>query len=104
MRRYGKNDSYCDVIVREKSVDDWQNLTIEIETSFNQQFIDRLKENIPYGARIWDDTNKVWRVMPRYQVFVERLAVELFDCARRVEGAVTTDLKTGYSVEQKGLF
>lgn len=108
-RRYGKNDSYCDITVREKGIATHSELTLEIQFSFSsrwREFTEGLKEKLPRRAWHFDDTvePKVWRVSPRYQLVIENLAKEFFDCARRIEGAVTTDLKTGSSVEQKGLF
>lgn len=106
MRRRTSTDSYCDVIVREKGIAEKPDLTIEVEYSFNREMNEAIKEKCPYYAW-WFDADaepKVWRVHPRYQILIERLAVEMFDCARRIEGEIITDLKTGNTFEQKSLF
>jgi hypothetical protein len=101
--RRNAHDEYCDIILREKGPADWPALTIEVESSFKQEFIDALKE-LPVGARAWDKANGKWRVHPNYLMNVQELAKKYYQHAHMIVGEETTDLHSGAVFAQGGLF
>lgn len=102
MRSYRKpGDAYVEIYLRDRGPADHPDLTIEIQSSFNEEFKDSLK-TIPYAKRHWD--GEVWRVHPDYQATVEALAKKYYRSAHRIHGEETLDLHTGVSYAQRGLF
>jgi len=44
-----------------------------IRSSFNQEFVDELKSTIPYQARLWNKSERVWEVDVDYLDLVEEM-------------------------------
>lgn len=102
MRR-NPNDPYVDIIIRERGTDEWPALTIEIDSSYSEEFKDALKE-LPVGARAWDKINGKWRAHPDYLLNVQELAKKYYRHAHLVVGDQVTDLHSGHVYAQGGLF
>ena len=51
---------------------------VTIDMPFNQEVIDRLKEEIPPDERHWDDGRKVWAVNDRYWITARAIIEEFF--------------------------
>lgn len=97
-------DAYVDLIVRERGPGDNPELTIEIESSYSEEFKDALKSLVPWDLRMWDEDGRVWRIHPRFLLGAQELAKKYYKHAFLVVGEEQTDLHTGQSFAQKGLF
>ncbi|MDQ7790048.1 MAG: hypothetical protein RDU41_08350 [Clostridia bacterium] len=75
---------------------------VVLETPFSESFVTELKEKTT--TRKWDPDLKIWTV----DLSEKRAAIAIvrkhFGRAYLLEGAVTTDLRTGESREQATLF
>ena len=59
---------------------------LEVNCSFNQGFVDELKEQVPRGHRFWDGENKVWLVHSHYRETVKNIALNHFRSVELVKG------------------
>lgn len=83
-------DSYCYLTVTKRG--------IIIESTYDVRFVEELKTLIPHTARTWDPVEKKWTVDAAYTDDVKRLACNYYDRVWLLEGGITTDLKTGETV------
>jgi hypothetical protein len=79
---------------------------IHVETPFNMRFIDQLKKRIPPNNREWDEEARIWKINDLYERTIRNMIREYYPDtpAYLLEGAVTTNLHTGETVQQETLF
>lgn len=97
------SEPHADIIIRERSTDEHPALTVEVDSSYDEDFIEALK-SLPRGARAWDAANSRWRVHPNYLLNVQELVKKYFPRSRMLVGDRITDLHTGTTVEQTKMF
>lgn len=87
---------YCYITVHKNS--------FEIESTYNKAFVGKIK-TVPAYKRSYDPDTKVWTINDKvFLSGIKNAAAELFPRAWVVEGAITTNLITGETVEQMALF
>ena len=75
-----------------------------IESSYSERFVYDLKRLIPSIDRSWDPDMKRWEVDARHLSTVRSIVKSCYKKATLIEGAITTNLKTGECIEQTSLF
>lgn len=50
-----------------------------VRTSYDPEFVELLKEEVPKHARYWNPDEKVWEIYPDYLEAVEELCKQFFD-------------------------
>lgn len=99
-----RNSRICNIHIREKGTEEHPALTLEIESPFDERFVEKIKSLIPYGARVWDADSSVWRAHPDFQRQVQQICLDSYDHVYLCEGAKTTALHSGQVTVQEGLF
>lgn len=98
-------EPFAEFTIRDRGISEYPDLTIEIETSFSEDFNAKLKTALRHGSeRAWDPANSRWRIHPRAKEKVVALAKDCFPNLYQVEGDTITDLITGHQVENRRLF
>jgi len=75
-----------------------------IESSYSERFVEDLKRLVPSIDRSWDPEQKTWTVNIKHLPTVKSLVNSCYGKAYLIEGAVTTNLKTGEGIEQTAMF
>lgn len=97
------SNSFCEVRVLDDAPDGSEK-RVEIRSSFNEDFIKSLKEDVPFSERRYDPELKRWYTTEKWLDHVIHLAKTNYDDCRLVEPHKWTDLNTGREVIQNKLF
>lgn len=103
--RYKTSSPYAEFIVRERGIADHPNLTVEVESTYNEEFVNALKAALRHGSeRAWEPELKRWFSRRRSLNESVRSRESITATSTLVEGDKITDLITGQASEQTGLF
>lgn len=105
--RNQSGSDYCEFIVRERGVGPLPHCTVEVRNTFNQEFGQALMKELPRGAWLYDSsaTPRVFRIHPAEIERAAEIAKRFYgDHVYRVEGETRTNIATGESISQGGLF
>lgn len=103
--RYKTSSPYAEFIVRERGIADHPNLTVEVESTYNEEFVNALKGALRHGSeRAWDGDLKRWFISPAVLEKTCLIAGRFYGKVYLVEGDKITDIISGQSSEQAGLF
>lgn len=103
--RHKRTGPYADFIVRARGTGDHPELTVEVDTSWNQDFVNELKSALRHASeRTWDPDLKRWFISPNVLEAACQIAGRFFPHVYLTEGDKITDVVTGVSYEQNALF
>lgn len=103
--RHKTNEPYADFIIRERGPAGYGNLTVEVDSTYNEDFVSELKKKLPHRlGRAWEPELKRWFVDPLYLKGACEIAIKHFRHVYVTEGETITDIVNGSSWEQSGLF
>lgn len=92
---------YAEFIIRERGPADHENLSVEVDSTYDEQFVDLLKSNLRHKhERHWDGENKRWYIAPHKLDKAIELARECFSNVFRTEGEQVIDCVTGEEIPQ----
>lgn len=72
--------------------------SIVVESSYDEEFINGLKTQIPKADRAWDPDQKQWTVAAKYLDTIKELACKYYGSVWLLEGGIVTDLKSGVTM------
>lgn len=103
--RHKTDEPYAEFIIRDRGISDHPSLTIEVESTYDEDFIAELKIKLRHGLeRAWEPELKRWFISPLALERACAIAGKHFSHVYLIEGDKTTDVVTGQSWEQEGLF
>lgn len=101
--RHKTDEPYAEFLIRERSP--FPGLTIEVESTYNEEFVGELKHQLRHSSeRAWDPELKRWFISPSVLERACQIAGKHYRHVFLCEGERTTDVITGQSWEQAGLF
>lgn len=79
---------------------------VEIQTPYNEGFVEDLKRTVPHRERSWDSVDRVWWASEEHAEAVIELVIFYFGEAEVVDadGAVEYRNRDGVVSKQEGLF
>jgi len=103
--RHKASGPYADFIIRERGVGDHPTLTVEVDSTYSQEFVEELKKQLRHGSeRCWEPDLKRWFIHPSALEKACQVAGMFFTHVYVTEGEKITDVVTGTTYEQPGLF
>lgn len=103
--RHKTSEPYAEFIIRDRGVGNYPALNIEVESTFNEDFVNALKTELRHGSeRSWDPELKRWFISPVALELACKVAGQFFRHVYLCEGDKTSDIISGQTWEQTGLF
>jgi hypothetical protein len=99
-------DNFCDFTVRARGVGDYPNHIIEVHNSWHEEFGQRLMNELPRGAWMYDRdaSPRVFRILYAVNFMAVQLARQCFANVYWTEGERIDNLKTREVHQQQSLF
>lgn len=109
--RFKTSEPYCEFKVRDRGPGGHEALSIEIEFTLFDNGTEHIPgvafktalKNLPRGSWHYAGDGR-WFILPKFLEEMKRHALAHFHHVYLTEGEQTTDLRSGQTTEQKGLF
>lgn len=103
--RHKTSEPYAEFIVRDRGIAGYRDLTVEVESTYNEEFVAALKRELRHGSeRAWEPELKRWFVSSAALERACKIAALHYKHVYLIEGPKTSDVITGKTWEQDGLF
>jgi hypothetical protein len=103
MARFVSSGSYIEFEILERGPDGHAQLSIKVDSSYDEMFIFNLKRNTRHDVeRWWDGDSKLWFIAPAVLDKVIELAKVCYRSVIQIHGDEAVDLLTGELIPMTG--